>query len=58
MLKNILKLEGVQQLSNDEQKEIKGGINYNFDNSGSCHSGSYKAPYCCLKGIHSLCGWG
>ncbi|CAH0334484.1 hypothetical protein FVB9288_00067 [Flavobacterium sp. CECT 9288] len=27
MLKNILNLEGAQQLSNKEQKEINGGIN-------------------------------
>lgn len=40
MLKNILNLEGAQQLSNNEQKTIKGGITQICNDaiqSGSCY---------------------
>lgn len=36
MLKNILKLEGAQQLSKDEQKSIKGGVAIDFSQYSSC----------------------
>jgi hypothetical protein len=35
MLKNILKLEGAQKLSKNEQKSINGGVSY-------CPLGQYK----------------
>jgi hypothetical protein len=36
MLKNILKLEGAQQLSKNEQKSIKGGLAIDFSKYSSC----------------------
>jgi len=54
MLKNILNLDGVQQLSSNEQKSINGGIVV----ASPCHKGSYVAPYCCINGQHDICGWG
>ena len=48
MLKNILKLDGAQQLSKNEQKAISGGrraCNYNLPNYG-CGSNE-----CCSAGI-------
>jgi hypothetical protein len=41
MLKNILKLEGAQKLSKNEQKEVKGG-------RPNCYPGFYcpKGQYC------------
>jgi len=38
MLKNILKLEGAQELSKNEQKSISGGLACNID--GRCPSGT------------------
>lgn len=52
MLKNILNLEGAQQLSNNEQKAINGGrkaCNFNLPNYGcgsnECCSGNICWPY-------------
>ncbi|CAM4424817.1 hypothetical protein [Flavobacterium terrigena] len=36
MLKNILSLEGAQQLSKNEQKSIKGGLAIDFSKYSSC----------------------
>jgi hypothetical protein len=36
MLKNILNLEGAQQLSKNEQKSIKGGVAIDFSQYSSC----------------------
>ena len=36
MLKNILNLEGAQQLSNNEQKEINGGLPVECTRNYSC----------------------
>ena len=52
MLKNILNLDGAQKLSNNEQKEINGGITNNCGiggfrsnvNSCLCNGGQYDAP--------------
>jgi hypothetical protein len=44
MLKNILKLEGVQKLSATQQKVVKGGQPYCIDpRTGECRS---TAPIC------------
>jgi hypothetical protein len=55
MLKNILKLEGAQKLSKNEQKSISGGIPYcalgcfrNPDLSQSCEAQGY--DLCCISG--------
>jgi hypothetical protein len=52
MIKNILNLEGAQQLSNNEQKVINGGrkaCNFNLPNYGcganECCSGNICWPY-------------
>jgi hypothetical protein len=61
MLKNILKLDGAQELSKTEQKSINGGLNSCFemgcrsgeccvpvsDNFGICHSIA-KYPSLCV----------
>ena len=58
MLKNILNLEGAQQLSNKEQKQINGGIPYGCkqawlnEDGTSCGQGYYLLvtsgrAYCC-----------
>jgi hypothetical protein len=41
MLKNILKLEGAQELTKNEQKSINGGLNTCFE--GGCRPGE-----CCV----------
>jgi hypothetical protein len=49
MLKNILKLEGVQKLSAELQKTVKGGQPYCIDRiTGECRS---TAPIC-----RKICG--
>jgi hypothetical protein len=40
MLKNILKLDGAQKLTKNEQKSIKGGLACG-DGNGTCPKGSY-----------------
>ena len=65
MLKNILKLDGAQKLSNNEQKNINGGapkplkIDYCVDgNAGSCPlktnpDGSLMSPICEYRGYNN-----
>ena len=55
MLKNILKLDGAQKLSKNEQKTINGGIRADqcyitVANQAECDewSGSFRAPNKCL----------
>jgi hypothetical protein len=48
MLKNILKLEGAQKLTKNEQKAIKGGIHICY--SDGCSNGRY----CCKWGCQSV----
>ena len=51
MLKNILKLEGAQELTKNEQKSIKGGLACRTDD-GWCPSGTI----CCYNDMYDgLC---
>ena len=50
MLKNILKLDGAQQLSKNEQKSIKGGLINCANNHDICPTGQ------CCKTIGNTCG--
>ncbi len=60
MLKNILNLDGAQQLSKNEQKEINGSkVRYKCENNAPirdvnaclCNGGIYDAPtHSCLSG--------
>ncbi len=47
MLKNILKLDGTQQLSKNEQKEVNGGLKIY---RGTCESDSVVCP----EGTHCV----
>jgi hypothetical protein len=52
MLKNILKLDGAQELSKNEQKSIKGGLACNVD--GNCPAGSQCVNDCRYTNICRL----
>jgi len=53
MLKNILKLDGVESLSKKEQQEINGGIG--FPVPQNCN-GVYCPSYCyCVSAYNSYC---
>jgi hypothetical protein len=57
MLKNILNLDGAQQLSNNEQKSINGGITIACNNAiqgGSCYWKT--AGVACLPGFTTNSG--
>ena len=52
MLKNILNLDGAQQLSKNEQKEIQGGLEV----SGKSCKPVCDYTYCCVDGKCIYCG--
>jgi hypothetical protein len=55
MLKNILKLEGAQKLTRNEQKSINGGLACRSDN-GSCPAGYCSATRPNSNGIwYGMC---
>lgn len=61
MLKNILKLEGVKQLTKAQQKNVKGGACCNPENDCCCkRSSPYNSgcgascSYCWSDGIHCI----
>ena len=55
MLKNILKIEGAQELNNKEQKSINGGVIYQCRVDSDCkRTPPVGSRYVCINGVCKL----